>query len=194
MEYTEHPKILCFLLTYLLSYVLTYSMEQSPSWEGNRFSASQEIPRILWNPKVQYHIHQCPPPVPISISPGPRLSVRMFRNNMSFYGEELLAPRPTPKLEDHTLSAIRDCLFNIFAAPFHIGGRSSIRSLRTRHAVVSGNNLSRNIKTYLTKLATLLTWRLGFVHPWCSVWSLITVKPKLTIWRLTTTIWVVPHS
>jgi len=27
-------------------------MEQSPSWEANRFSASQEIPRILWNPKV----------------------------------------------------------------------------------------------------------------------------------------------
>jgi len=26
-------------------------MEQSPSWEANRFSASQEIPRILWNPK-----------------------------------------------------------------------------------------------------------------------------------------------
>jgi len=27
-------------------------MEQSPSWEDNRFSACQEIPCILWNPKV----------------------------------------------------------------------------------------------------------------------------------------------
>jgi hypothetical protein len=39
------------------TYLLTYSMEQSPSWETNRFAASQEIPRILWNPKIHYPIH-----------------------------------------------------------------------------------------------------------------------------------------
>jgi hypothetical protein len=54
----------------------------------------------------------------------------------------LLAPRPTPKLEDHTLSAVRDCLFNVFAATLHTGGRSSIRNLRTRHALVTGTHLS----------------------------------------------------
>ena len=32
----------------------------------------------------------------------------------------MLAPRPTPKLEDYPLSAVRDCLFNIFAATLHI--------------------------------------------------------------------------
>ena len=40
-------------------------MVQSPSWEANWFSDSQEIPRSLWNPKVHYRIHKCPPPVPV---------------------------------------------------------------------------------------------------------------------------------
>jgi len=35
------------------------------------------------------------------------------------HGEELLAPRPTPKLEDHPVSSVRDCLFNIFVATLH---------------------------------------------------------------------------
>ena len=40
-------------------------MEQSPSWEANQFSASQEIPRILWNLKAYHRIHKYLPPVPI---------------------------------------------------------------------------------------------------------------------------------
>jgi hypothetical protein len=66
----------------------------------------------------------------------------MFRDSDSFHYEMFVAPPPIPKLEDHPLSAVRDCLLNIFAATLHIGGRFSIRNLRTCHAVVTGIRLS----------------------------------------------------
>ena len=36
---------------------ITYSMVQSPSWEANRFAASQQIHRISRNPKIHYRIN-----------------------------------------------------------------------------------------------------------------------------------------
>ena len=66
-----------------------------------------------------------------------------IRNMTRFYGEELLAPRPTPKLEDHPLSAVHDCLLNMFSGILHTGSNSSICNLRTRHAVVRGTHLLR---------------------------------------------------
>jgi hypothetical protein len=33
-------------------------MEQHPSLEANGYLASQEIARLLWNPKVRYHIYK----------------------------------------------------------------------------------------------------------------------------------------
>jgi len=58
-------------------YKLTNSMEQRPSWEAKRFSASQKIPCILQNPTVRYRSHKCPPPFPILSSKyttGPKFS------------------------------------------------------------------------------------------------------------------------
>ena len=65
----------------------------------------------------------------------------MFPNYVSFYGEELLAPRLNPKLEGHPFSAVSDCLFNVFAATLHIECRSSVRKLMMRHAVVTRAHL-----------------------------------------------------
>jgi hypothetical protein len=76
------------------------------------------------------------------------LSFLMIRDMMCFYGEELLAPRPTLRLQVYPLLAVRDGLLNIFAATLHIEGRSSIRNLRTRHTVVTGTHLSWFVCAY----------------------------------------------
>ena len=75
-----------------------------------------------------------------SISPCEYFLTRLFHR------EALLAPHPTPKLEDHPSSAVRNCLFNIFASTLLIRGHSSIRNLRTCHAVVTGTHLYTDMK------------------------------------------------
>jgi hypothetical protein len=84
---------------------------------------------------------------------------------------QLLAHRPNPKLKYHPLSAVRYCLFNTFAATLHIGDRSSIRNLRTRHAVVTGTQLSRHPVAIFKKNQFSHVVRVGGIHDFLQRWN-----------------------
>ena len=132
-------------ILYYIAYLLSGSVQQSP-WKPNQFSASPRNPPILWKPYFHYNILKCLQPDPILssyqwINPGFRHQF-IFHNMLRFYCEGLFASHPTHKLEYHSLSAVCDSLFYIFAATLHFGGRFSICNLRTCHVVVTCTHLS----------------------------------------------------
>ena len=106
-----------------LAYLLIGSIEQSPSWEANRFSGSREIPLILRNPTVHYHNNKCPPPVPIlsqldpvHIPPHPNYwrSILILHSHLRLGLLSGLFPSgfPTKTLYTPLLSPIRDTCSN----------------------------------------------------------------------------------
>jgi hypothetical protein len=69
------------------------------------------------------------------IRPGPRLHV-IFRHKLIFYGEELLAPRPTPPSWLTAPCRLSATTYSIYYIPY-LEAVSSIRNLGMRPAVLT---------------------------------------------------------
>jgi hypothetical protein len=65
-----------------------------------------------------------------------------------FLRRRVVSPKPNP--EDHPLSFVRGCIFNILAATLHSWRPPSIRNLMMRHAAVTGNPSNMAPKTTAT--------------------------------------------
>jgi hypothetical protein len=130
-----------------LTYLLTYFMVQDIPWKANSHSACQIISCFLYGTRrfitvlteARYWTLswasriQLAPSISVSLRSiffqllrscqriGPGLKrFETLRKKLHFYGQRLLDPRPSYKLENHPLSAVRYCLFSIFAATLRI--------------------------------------------------------------------------
>jgi len=66
------------------------TIEKSPSWDDRISPASQEIPCILWNQKIQHCVHKSPPigPVLIQMNLVHAIQSYLFKAHFNIYISE----------------------------------------------------------------------------------------------------------
>jgi hypothetical protein len=133
---------ICFDVLFTSSYLLHWA----ESWIANRFSAGQEIPRILWNPKIHYRIHKCSPTVPIlsQLDPAHTLTSHFLKIHLN-----IILP-PTTGSPKWSLS-------------FRPGVLFTFRYHRNRfHQVTPNRSFPTSVRTLMVSPFSLISLRIFF--------------------------------
>ena len=109
-------------------------MRQSPSWEANMSSASQEIPCILWNQKFHGRIHRRPLTFPIlsQINPVQNSPAQFWRYILILYSHLCLglpsdlSPSGLPNKTSLKLMATKESLRKLMEIGSSVNGCQNI--------------------------------------------------------------------
>jgi hypothetical protein len=155
----------------LLTYLLT---ELSPSWEATNCAATQELPSILWNPKVHHRF------------------LMNFRNRLIFLRWGVVSPTPNPQAGGPPLVGCPRLLIQyIRSYPPYLEAVSYIRNVRTRHAVVTRDPHTHESENYDEKFIKE-KWKLQIIRilqPQTMHRNIcFSYKPINTTWHYNTTL------
>ena len=190
-------------------------MEQSRFSESQRFPASQEIPRILWNPKVHYRIHkglsqrQSMPPHPTSwryrliLSSHLRLGLPSSFIPSGFATKILYTPLFSPipatcaahfillDLITRTMLGVRYRLLNSsLCSFFHFSVTTSLLGPNILHNTPFSKTLSLlsslNVSSQVKSIHQFLSKTHHFVARWSVLCRLFSLSQMAGVWNWNT--------